>query len=72
MRYLVMLVVFVMAAPTIMGSMIIPLTDPAWGFNGWSFFPYVLGLGVLIAIPVSYFISGMIMKQVQKTGSARG
>jgi len=67
MRYAVMLVVFVMAAPTIVGSMIVPLTDPAWGFDGWRYFPYVAGLGVLIALPVSYFVSGMIVKQVTQT-----
>ncbi len=72
MRYLVMLVVFVIAAPVVVGSLIIPLTDPAWGFDGWSFFPYVVAAGFLIALPISYVISGILMKQISGAGSARG
>ncbi|MEQ8825740.1 MAG: hypothetical protein RIC14_15345 [Filomicrobium sp.] len=65
MRFLVMLLVFVMAAPTVMGAMIIPLTDPAWGFDGWKYFPYAAAAGAVVALPVSYVISGIIMKRVE-------
>ncbi len=65
MRYLVTLLVFLIAGPTIVGSLIIPLTDPAWGFDGYKYILYIVGLGVLIALPVSYFVAGMIMKKVE-------
>lgn len=71
MRFLVMLLVFVIVAPTVVGSLIIPLTDPAWGFDGWSLFPYVAGGGVLVALPVSYIISGIIMQRVGSSQGAR-
>ncbi len=65
MRFLVMLLVFLMAGPTIVGSLLIPLTDPAWGFQGDKYILHVVGIGVLIALPVSYIVAGMIMKRVQ-------
>ena len=69
MRYLVMLLVFVIVAPTVVGSLIIPLTDPSWGFDGWKYFPYVVGAGALVALPVSYVISGLVMRKVEATAS---
>lgn len=71
MRFWLMLLVFVMAAPTIVGSMIIPLTDPAWGLDGWEFFPYVAAAGAVAAIPISYYVSGMIMRGMKGSNPAQ-
>ncbi len=71
MRYIVMLLVFVIVGPTIVGSLIIPLTDPSWGFDSNALFPYVVGGGFLLAIPISYVIAGIIMKRVNMTSPAR-
>lgn len=65
MRYLVTLLVFLIAGPTIVGSLIIPLTDPAWGFDGQKYILYIVGVGVLIALPVSFLVAGMIMRKVE-------
>ena len=68
MRYLVTLLVFLIAGPTIVGSLIIPLTDPAWGFDGQKYFLYVVVGGALLALPISYLVAGMIMRRVQAAG----
>lgn len=65
MRVLVALLIFVVAGPTIVGSMIIPLADPSWGFDAGTYFPYVVGGGFLIALPISYILAGMVMKRIQ-------
>lgn len=65
MRLLITLVIFLMVGPATVGSMIIPLTDPSWGFDAEKYFLHVVGIGVLIALPISYFVAGMIMKRVQ-------
>lgn len=64
MRFVVTLLVFLIVGPTIVGSMIIPLTDPSWGFDSDALFPYVVGGGFLLALPISYVIAGIIMKRV--------
>lgn len=63
-RFVVMLLVFIMAGPTIVGSLIIPLTDPAWGFDAEKLMPYIVGGGFLVALPISYILSGMITRQM--------
>ncbi len=70
MRFLVTLLIFVVAAPTIIGSLIIPLTDPSWGFNAQELFPYLALGGALAALPISYIIAGIIMKRVRSQGTA--
>lgn len=65
MRFLVALLVFVVAGPTIAGSMLIPLLDPSWGFDAVTYFPYVVGGGFLVALPISYILAGMLMKRIQ-------
>ncbi|KUO61359.1 MAG: hypothetical protein APF80_05940 [Alphaproteobacteria bacterium BRH_c36] len=54
-----------MAGPTIVGSLIIPLTNPSWGFDGGKHFAYVIVAGFLIALPVSYVIAGIIVKGIE-------
>lgn len=71
MRFVVMLLVFVVVGPTIVGSLIIPLTDPSWGFNSDALFPYLVVGGFLVALPISYVLAGMIMKRVNFAAGAR-
>ena len=52
-------------------SLIIPLTDPSWGFDSNALLPYVIGSGFLLAIPISYVIAGIIMKRMNMASPAR-
>lgn len=60
-------VVFVMAAPTLMGILAVAvMATPSLMNEGAKWIPAAAGIGFLLALPVSYFIAKAIEDMIRK------
>lgn len=62
MRFWITLILFVIVGVTVTGSlMTVLLAEPVPNLDVMGLMPWVVGIGFLISLPISYVIAGMIM-----------